>query len=759
MSNFAYTQEQNLVLSSNKSLINVGFDYKDMALCTLMLLAYDSFKLGQKILIYAPLQKDRDDFKQLLESIHLESLTLFIDSKSDISQLKSAFLARPSSENFTFDFIDHSVQKLKHQQLSLQTHKAIDQKFLEVLTQERWREILDKYAQLPPHTHTLYLYNHLSKYDIRKQDFKKTLDIVRLAIEIYDKNYEFVSMDYTHMGIKSLWVDEVHIDSTLNAIKGFRSTAQVLILQYHTSQKNIIEHLDHLDKTWHSDQTQLVDKIDTLYRLYLDFAKSDKKGNFLTSLFRNEAENPSQKLKRTIQSYFDHLINELKKKNFVGKPQSKDLLMGLDNDITSIRQFLHTFSAQYSQKNQEYVRHINRFNFVYPHLQELEQQLLNLFDTINDKDIFNTRLEANSISFIKQMESLEALIIQLEKTINGLEKNISYLKWHSFVSGMNEYHQVLIKSLQRIPQAEWERAFLSYGYYSVLAYHRWDPIEEELYDSFEALKKLSVNHTIHEFLTKSDENLEKLKKENPNLYHYLYKNKPLSDYSSWKWLLKQHAGHISDFFPIVVIDSQDIEDISSHTFDTLVVFDAPNIHPNILQLCPKLITFWREFDATLMDNTLTTTHKVNVKINEVPVSQRFELCQSLTSLLASIHQWPRVFTLRNTCILSYASSYIEKEIVNALYHSGIKSMSMNDNPVELLESVMIDSTENVVVILEDSLFVPYDICPIIEQQFIKKNLENAGFVVLDVSSLQLFEQSEKTIEDIKQTLFQYLQNN
>jgi hypothetical protein len=203
---------------------------------------------------------------------------------------------------------------------------------------------------------------------------------------------------------------------------------------------------------------------------------------------------------------------------------------------------------------------------------------------------------------------------------------------------------------------------------------------------------------------------------------------------------------VSDIFPVVVTDSCDISDIPSEAWDRFIIFNAPEVPADVLHISPFLKTFWKNTSPEHMDLYLKAPYNPEGHILTVPVSQRYSLARSIAQTLITLHRRPGLYTLRNACLISYASPFIEKELLSALHNLGIKIMPPSENLSEDLESVILDSTENIFILTEDGYFVNPELCPLTEQEHILKILQNTGCLLFDISSPALFRNAEETVE-------------
>lgn len=760
MSYVVVTQEQKSIIHSDKPLINVGYDYRDKALHTVAVLALESLHSNKKTIIYIPHEEEREQLKTILHFMGLDDVVLFVDLLSDISHDKGHFAKDKLSKEFSFDAIDHTLKRLNYNNIIHEKETFNNLKYKRKGAHETWREILDKYIQLPPHSHVKYLYNNLRKENIEMEVYTldTTISLIEKAQNIYSKNFDFVATHYSNIGVRPALLTVFNIEDTLNFINETLIKAQNLKLKYHECQLDIIESLNDKDNNWLQNQKKLIQKIETILPVYATLKSSEKKGNFISELFHTKSS-PSEKVEKTIVLLYENLHLNLKNRQLIHQDIPTDILKNIELQLDNIKTIMDKESNKFPSSNQEYLKHINRLNFTYNKLPQLENELFELFENINSEQVYNQKMEANSISFIKQMESLEALIKQLEKTSIGLEKNKSYIQWNNFLGELDTYHRALIHLLLSVPQEEWQNAFLSYYYFNQLYADLPKIVENNLFDVYSDYHDIEIQNRIAPHLDKRSEALGNLKKKASHLYNFLFKNQSSQESTSWKWILSQYTHSITAFYPIVIVDNEDISDLQNESFDTLVVFNAPEVNPNLLQICPQLITFWKNPTQGPMDFHLAAPYLLQDKITSVGVSQRYSLVQAITQTIISLNQRPRLFTLRNSSVISFTSSYIEQQLLSALHHSGIKEITTAENLTESLESVLLDSTENVFILMEDGTFVSDDVCPIIEQEHIKNNLQKAGCILLDISCLDLFKDAENTIEKLKADLLHHIQKN
>ncbi len=753
MSYFVTTKEQKSILQSDKPLLNIGYFDSRKALVTIAHLCMESLKTGKKTWIYMPHSDDRAMFQKIFEKMGLDELLLNTNLQDDISAYKSRFLSNESQSKDHFDLVKYHLKDLEFSRMHMGLIDYSSYRNSITRTGQTRRQILDNYIQLPPHTYTEYLYNILNSreaYDI-DLDIETSLKIIEQARSIYSPNFDFISSHQTHLGVKPTLINSIYIIDTLKTLKNVLASAQDLRLRYHQCQLEILSALNEKDKTWCQNQYDLISKIERLYSVYKEAIKSKKEPGFLASLLGAKDEQ-HEKLANSIVVFYEMLMREISDRQLIQKSQPKDIFQNLEIELKEYKQLIDGVAHKSSLLNLDYIKHINKLNFRYNKLSELESELENLFEDINSKDIFNQRIEANSISFVKQIYSLEALISQLNKSILGLENNKTYIEWNEFLNQLDPQQKTLINALLQMPNSEWQQLYLSYEYFkelhSTLKLHK----DVDIFDLMEELLLISNKKLIKDYQKKRENALADFKKNNIKLYNYIIKGKSINEPTNWKWCLSKYSPSFSEIFPFLVIDNDDVADFSQDMFDTLIIYNAPEVSPNILQLSPRLITFWDNYNGQDMDFVLNVPLTVSENIIKVSVSQRYALAQSLSKILMSVGQLPRIFALKNTSVISYSSEGIENMITEDFYSLGIKRMSLSEDPYELLESVLIDSTENVFVIIEDGYFVSHDVCDILEQELIKKNLKASGIIILDISTESLFRNSENILLSLKQSI-------
>jgi len=757
MSYFVTTKEQKSILQSDKPLLNIGYFDGRKALFTVAKLCVESLKSGKKTWIYMPHSDDRARLQEIFDNIGLDELILNINLQDDISPYKSHFLPIESQTQERFDLVEYHLKDLKFYHSKMGYIDYSSHRNSTTRIGQTWREVLDSFIVLPPHTYTEYLYNALSSTETFNNDLdiETSLEIIEQAKKIYSPNFDFISSHPTNLGVRPTLINSIHIEDTLEILKNVLSRAQELRLKYHQCQLEILEALNEKDIVWCQSQYDLISKIECLYPVYQEVLNTKKDSGFLASLLGSKDEE-HQKIAQSIVTFYELLFSEMSDRQLIQKSKPKDIFQDLETELKDYKHLIDEISDKSNQLNLDYIKHINKLNFKYSKLSELQAELVSLFDDINSKDIFNQRVEANSISFIKQIDSLQALISQLNKSIVGIENNKTYLEWNEFLCRLDVKQKSLILALLQIPKPEWVQLYLSYEYfkelYSTLKRHK----DVDILDLMEERLLISNKKVIHDYQEIRVKAVSDFKKNSAKLYNYIIKNKPVNEPTTWKWSLSKQTKGISDIFPILVMDSDNVTDFSQNIFDTLIIYNAPDVSPDILQLSPRLITFWENYDSHQMDFLLNVPLSVSDNIISVSVSQRYALAQSLSKILMSIGHLPRIFTLKNSSIISFSSTGIENIITEELYPLGIKKMPITEEPYEILESVLIDSTENVFVIIEDGFFVSHDICDILEQELIKKNLQNAGIIILDISTEALFRDSENTLLSLKQSVLNRL---
>ncbi len=396
----------------------------------------------------------------------------------------------------------------------------------------------------------------------------------------------------------------------------------------------------------------------------------------------------------------------------------------------------------------DFLKSINRFNLHDDTLTHLENDLELLINRINESRILSNALEVNTLSISKQIDFIDDLIYQLQLILLKTEKNIHYFQWQSFIESLESNEKEIIKYLRKSDSNEWATIFDRWYFYSWLIKdgHQVLSCNDLHINTMHKLCEYSAAYETNKLVANHNRTLnaviESIKKNKPDLYKTIFKNKKIEQPILWKYFLAENNEWLSKIFPVIMADCDELEQTSKQNDQHLILFDVKNCNVEILHFFVSVTTFIDENNFDGSADFLLTTSRLggNIQISQLSSSERLPWMRSITHMLTAIGTLPEVFQMRESVIFSFASKFINQVVLNDLYELGIKHLQTNNSAYDTILGSLLNSEKHIYIITEDMVMDPLRPDNLEFQTYIIDKLQQTGCEILNIDTTQLLQQ-------------------
>ncbi|HRO08130.1 MAG TPA: hypothetical protein PK047_04635 [Saprospiraceae bacterium] len=751
MSIYITSPEIYRILNSNNSLININYRHSITALESIIHQVRKNFLSDKKTLIVIPDTEARQMLLEILKKSNLNHTTLSVNLEDTPSRFalginnKHTFKSECQPTHW-----GDPANRLKREldTLILKIHN----KYQVTSSEKSWIKMVDDYCKLQVSIEVLLLNRWLdsSFQNMNQEGLQGLLDLITEAQNYYHPEFEI--KDY----------------SLLN----------------HELNKNIAEH-SRLKSTIHV-MSQLLDQSEVLKNDYLKYSQ-ELENDFLKKKLSTteQLRNKNAQLRSDITQWISvqHQLNKSILPGFLSEKQKnhtqkgKSLLNELETFLANVRELTHihlytpnkltisivqTFSdietalddnmsTLISMKN-EYMKSVNIHNHLNPTLEKLETNLKSLVDTINEAGFLNDVLEINTLSFAKQTDIIISLQRKLHLLRSEAEHSMYYLEWKQFFRQKSETDQKVLHALRNINPEKWYDSIYGwYLYHNITKdyIHLQSITQEQIVDLQELFILNEDNITsckIKEHVTNTEDSIKQYRKSDEDLYNFFTSEKGNSKYSNWTQLLDNHYDQLEDIFPVIITDDDSLFKLKHSDNRNLIVFNKePNL--NIMQLFNSSTYYWDE--SHMIQNPDFVLHLTSHTrdFRQMKPTDLLPVFRNLALTILSADVMPEVYLLKDMCIFSFASDYINNKLTDTLHNYGIKRVLPNPTFEKALTGAFLEANNNIICIIEDALPDPGNTENIYWQTQILNIIQNTGIQILNIDSSVLFS-NENIIDEI-----------
>ena len=766
MSFFLYSAEQSRVINSSLTLANITYKDKVNGLHTLMHRVMKSLLEDKSAIIVCPDYNDKKLLTMMLDQAGLKGLVLDCPLHAQIQDqdwdsLRQRISAPLMSDEQTE--LDAGYMDKKKKQLI--TH-FFTNRYVQTSSGITWRNLLDKYLGLAPGRGTAMLNADIStenfRFDLQEGD--EIRQNIADALFIYQREFEL--SDVVHA--TDLQTD-VHVLDRLQDVTfelfNFKDMAQGLRDRYYEVHQYLENGYRKNNAIWTSS---LLDRIDFLaYKAEnLKFKQSESQNRGLFGVFQSAAKQKAADEKQSLMDELNAIHRELSSRKWAANTIYQTWPEDIDDILKKYQQLIHDQLANRSNDRTEYLKSINQLNQNDPVLEDLEYDMQALLSRMNESGIFVKKYELNTLSFKKQMEYISSLVYEIELIMMRVEKNLPYYQWLVFVEELDIKSKKVIRTLQKYDPNEWMDLFDEWYTYELLTKtHDFTQHVTEI-----VLQDANVQHHLYiqyqlsalkaRYKSNASKKLDVLKKSNPELYSVIANKKKMRHSLTWQQLVTDNTTFLSGLFPVLILDNDELNELKKGGYNDLFYFEMQKINVEILQLFDVVFSLYQEDNFSAIADYAIKNYFPEFKkpLSEVHTGEKLQAVRTLTESLLSFGKTPEIFQMRNACIISFSTPYVNDIVADRFYDFGIKKIISDQSAHESLLGALLDDQKYIYIITENGLFHPEKVEDYLWQRHILTAAKTAGCHILDIDTSSLLSTKGKSLEKLLEVIHQHQGN-
>jgi len=746
MHHFIASSEQSKIVNSSKNLANVVYHDVENALHTIALRIRNNVHQEKSTIIIIKNEKERQILLSYLEKFELSAESIEIKlhqtvTESDLDTLRKRAQVTDVYTEQDMDaafYYAHTHDKLTSYYQFLRQNKSSGGK--------TYRQILDDYLIKVKYEYTDILHSSLEKisFDFDGEEYNTIYQNIADALFVYQREFE-LHQNYEKLNFFTQEENLVEqIEKITYELFSFKEQALQIANRYSNVQKSLKTIFQKSHVTF---AESLLDSLAFLEHKYQILATdATETGEYLKIFSKSakEKQKKEQDLIHEINVWADKLSNH----TWMSSPVHINNFTEILPAITQMKRIGTNALSNSSVLSQDYLKSINKLNYHDPILEDIEKDLNDLTVLINKSNLINKTFEINSLSLIKQEEYVHSLMQDFDILMLHLEKNIPYYQWKSFLHGLDSKTNKIIESLRLFPPNDWLMLFETYYLSKLLEYSspKVSKMNEQLgvlLDSFVNKSKNEIQNSKIRCVENIKSSISLLKKSDPALYRVIVKKRITSHPILWKSFLEEHASTIATFYPVTIIDGDDIKGLQVGSYDEMICLDFADIGVDILQKTNSLYSFFPFDDAKVKICDYSLLLKGDKSYNQTidtHTTGRISIVRSIAQELLQYGNTPNIYRLKNATIISFCTNFINDNIVEEFYSMGIKKLEGDQSEEEILIGALLDADKSVYIVTEDDLIHP-DSNPIdfLNQSISLQRLQKAGCTILNIDSTAIFE--------------------
>jgi hypothetical protein len=705
--------DEKAILNRRHGITNITYRDKNMATHAIALSLYQRISEGKNCLVVSTDNESKEMLWTHLADLCLNSLAHELKINDAITKSEWRGIGEGIQTKS-----DVSIEKIMDASLKSELADRSIRKYFDQSDKESGfilSRILEKYMQLGIDDSLIILQERLqySAIPFDLKTYQKILQVVTDYAPYYQSSYELVDeKQYSEIlaSYKNL-IDNVYDASyALFTHKEECTNLRKRYLQKSTQIKALFT------KEKYNTIADILEMVDIIEHKLIILRKKEEawqKSKGVFSFFSKANSNIEQYKSQIqldihhIQDFFTnhrHPIDEVKVE-FLSVSQNFALWKNQVIERVSI------IESKIPQLTYEYIKSINKLNYIDAELDDLELALHTQIDQLNNAKILGVRLENNSISFLKQIESVENILKSIDKMTLHLENNISYYQWLQMLMEVDELSLKVIDALRQFPSKSWVEIFNRWFYHNVLYIHthRNRHISEEdlLYanDLHQNYQQLATQLWKGSEETQIKEIYNWLKKHKKEYFKILFST-DASPSIYWRNTLQEIPEVIGRVFNILILDSDEIAQELHGPYQSIFYIHAISNNPDVLNIFDDIHTY---ISADTQDKIQTDLRldgyylRHGKPLIEIPISDRSNFAMRLGVNLSLITLKPRVFKLKNTSLIYFGQKFIAAKLMSELYPYGIKEIDTDDGIIPCLVSAWLTPEEAPIIIIENHL--------------------------------------------------------
>lgn len=752
MAIYIASPEQNQIFESKSSLLNVNYRELETALdCIALQIRYRILD-NQTVLVVVPDQTAKTLLETKIKELQLDIFMLSVTSdampeRSDFKQLQEKL--NPS---------DHPSTNLTNQIQNYNRAKeeitaSLRQKYTNPSQKPSWRQLIDDFCGLQVEMEVLLINRWLdtTTFNMDDEELNSLMKTIAEAQKYYHPEFEIKDYSLLNHELNKNISEHSKLKTTVSEISRLLNVSEQIKHKFLLYSRDLEHSFLHKHLTIINRLKIDSDLIKTKISQWLSVQNELNKT--LIPTFLSEKQKIHVQEGKTILTETSNLFNKIHELTHTHIPLPNKIILSLVQSCAEVHPILEKYRSELNIRKVEYLKSVNIHNHIDPKLKVLEAELNDLTKQINEAAFLNEKLEINTLSFTKHTDIIIALVRKLSLLRTEAEQSMYYLEWKNFYQNKSDKEQNVLNVLRNIAPEKWLNTIKGwYLYYHItqnqnhlqsitidqLADFKDLYIQKENLQTLEAIRQHSI------LIPKK---LKELKSTDSKLYKLLTSDKGHPNADSWKNLLEESYDTIEDFFPIIIVDQDHLEKLKHSDNRKLIVINHQDSNLNIMQLFNSITYYWDENhaleDAEYRLNLSTNTSN----FKELKITDRLPLFRTISQMLMTLPSLPDIYMIKDSCILSFASPYINQKLISTLYSHGIKKVLPEPTPVKAMSGAFLEANNDIYCLTEDVLPCPTDSESILWQHQILETMKNAGFHIINIDTSELFN-NQKHVDNL-----------
>jgi hypothetical protein len=755
MNFFIPSAEQAAIIHSSASLANITYKNAEQALHCIVLRVAENFKNKRSTALIIHDKQMQSSMLSMLQQVGLEDFCLFVSVFKTVAE-DDLLAIRKHSEAQHKESLDLNAATFNFNVLKsniLQYYQAAGTQT--IFKNKTWKSLLDEYLEKVKHEHSGLLHTALNGnilLDFTESEYDLLYQNVADALMLYQRDFELLELRDARQWLN---LDRKMVDNPENLTYDLfllREQAQSIAERYAETIKEI-ERL--YIKSTHAHLDELVSRIHFLIHQCRQCTHDFKENKSYFSSWSGTAKENIKKEKALLNE-INSFIKRLEEIKIIVPIGELGSISSAVTTLYDINQVLSDKKFAISDASHAYLKALNKLNYHDPILNDLEKDTVALLDKLNHTKIFKKHFELNTLSTKKQLEYLTKVIYEQEVMMMNLEKNIPYFQWLSFYEELDPKSQTLIKALRMFDPSDWLMLYdVWYLTCTLSAHYAFSDINEDSFETLSechyALNNSAINQQRNDLFDVRKNLFSTLSKDFPALHKVLIKKKSMEHPQLWKYFLAENASFLSKMYAVVILDSDQVNEMPDGVFDELINFNIPDINLEIMQKFKNILSFYPmdEFNSTpdfILSEEPVNQHNT---LKDGNITGRMALVRNIALQLLQFERKPAVFRLRGATIISFCSTYFNKQLNDYFYKKGIKQLFEDQSIKETITGALLDVDKSVYVLVEDWLINPDTEMEImLHQRRVMQYLRDVGCIVLNYDTRASFENKGFTVNQL-----------
>ncbi|MDA9773934.1 hypothetical protein N9B82_03165 [Saprospiraceae bacterium] len=560
---------------------------------------------------------------------------------------------------------------------------------------------------------------HGAHFDFTFKEYEKIFACIEKAIKVYKPHYSF--LDTNNLFNENVFINKEGDFSTsiiLKYLTSFRSKATLLTKKFSQFISDIQTENNKLQKKNILDTTKQI--ILAEYDLHALATNSLSKSDYKKWTHR------CNDIKEDINSAFNFDLKKAKQYNDIAV---------IEQTLIELGQIVKKEEKETEKRTRDFLKAVNIKSYKSEFIAQIEKEIDALIKSINDSQLFIEKLENNSISSLKQFETLKSILDKISMAQNQLMQMGDYYNWKAFLVQIPKISREVVEALKSSAVSTWQASFHSWYYFKLIEKH--STVTDDI-DSGLNLNVENSSITCLDYITcNRQKSLNKLREGNPKLYNKILK-KADTDLLSEK--VEEERLVISAFqgFKIytdhnLIPKDSTIIDFSGKKWDREDVYVFANQSSTIYQ-----------------DSNFPMSCYVSNVLSEVSIDEKLDLSKYLASQLTKKKNHPELYLSKNANIILNISPWKKAKLLQEIDFEGLKKIRIRDKVETGITEFMLNDSELMYYIYDDLyLESQREIGYFAEQEFIQ-SMEKAGYTCIFLDVQKALSEDEYFIRQFSQ---------